>query len=73
MKLMGYKAAADKLGVKLGTLYAWVSRQGKGADWGPPFIRLSPRCVRFDEEQVDEWLKSRGGRSANTACGQEVK
>jgi len=54
MKLIGYQEAALKLGVKIGTLYSWVC-QGKG----PPFVRLSSRCVRFDEERLEAWLLAR--------------
>ena len=54
MRLIGYKEAALKLGVKTGTLYSWTCRKV-----GPPFIRLSGRCVRFDEDQLDKWLAER--------------
>ena len=59
MKLIGYQETALKLGVKIGTLYSWVSRQGTRSESGPPFIRLSGRCVRFDEEALDQWLQAR--------------
>lgn len=61
MKLIGYEEAAQKLGVKKGTLYSWVSRQV-----GPPFIRLSGRSVRFDEDRLDEWLKARANAAASS-------
>ena len=54
MRLIGYEEAAKKLGIKIGTLYSWVS-QGKG----PPHVRLSGRLVRFDEEALDAWLAAR--------------
>jgi len=33
-------------------------------DWrwqriGPPFLKISPRCVRYDEKKVLEWLEQR--------------
>lgn len=68
MKLIGYQAAALTLGVKVGTLYSWVC-QGKG----PPFVRLSTRCVRFDEEALDEWLRTRVGQAARDVRNHEVK
>jgi predicted DNA-binding transcriptional regulator AlpA len=54
MRLIGYEEARQKLGVKIGTLYSWVCQKK-----GPPFIRLSARCVRFDEEALDQWLRER--------------
>lgn len=48
-----YSDASVLLDVKVGTLYAWVSR---GLI---PFVRLSPRVVRFRREDLDQWLKER--------------
>jgi excisionase family DNA binding protein len=51
--LLDYEELSNLLKVPKGTLYAWVS-EGR-----IPFIRLGPRTVRFDTEQVQEWLRSR--------------
>ena len=56
---MGYKATAQLLGVPVGTLYAWVCRGYV------PHIRLSRRCVRFDPDAIDEWLRARTHNPAN--------
>ncbi len=68
MKLLGYEEAALKLGVKVGTLYSWVCR-GKG----PPYVRLSARCVRFDETAMEHWLQSRVGLKSRDSHKQEVQ
>lgn len=52
-KMLSYSEAAEKLGVKLGTLYSMVS----GAR--VPFVRLGPRLVRFPEDELDRWLHER--------------
>ncbi len=50
MKLLDYQEAADLLGVRRGTLYAWVSQKRL------PFIRFSGRCVRFEEAALLAWV-----------------
>lgn len=56
--LMNYPAAARVLGIPLGTLYCWVSRKAI------PHVRLGPRLVRFDEEELRNWLNSKRVRVA---------
>ena len=52
-------------------LAAWlgVSRQwvevGRSRNYGPPFIRLSPRRVRYRRRDVLDWLNSRTCRHSN--------
>jgi len=48
--LIGYRQLAQKLNVPLGTLYAWVHRGHI------PHKRITPRMVRFDLDEIDEWL-----------------
>lgn len=48
-----YAEASELIGVKIGTLYAWVSRRMI------PFVRLSPRVVRFRRADIDAWLQER--------------
>lgn len=50
---MSYAEASELLGVKTGTLYAWVSRRVI------PFVRLSPRVVRFHRRTIEKWLTDR--------------
>jgi excisionase family DNA binding protein len=51
------KQLADYLGVKLGTIYAWVKAQQI------PHIVLSKgarkQCVRFRQAEIDAWLQKR--------------
>jgi excisionase family DNA binding protein len=60
-RLLTYKEAAYFLSVPLGTLYSWVSLQRV------PHIRISQRCVRFDQAALEEWLAERAlpGRTAS--------
>lgn len=50
---VGYRQAADHLGVKVGTLRAWVSRRQV------PHYRLGGRLVVFDLAELDEWLRAK--------------
>jgi len=50
MELLTYEQAAELLGVKRGTLYAWVHLKRV------PHIRLSKRCVRFDRGEIEAWI-----------------
>lgn len=52
-QLLTYDDVSQRLKVKKGTLYAWVSR-GR-----IPFSRLGGRVVRFDADQLDRWVHSR--------------
>jgi len=51
--LLTYSETSQLLGVKVGTLYSWVSRRVI------PFVRLSPRVVRFRRDEVATWLSER--------------
>ena len=53
MTLMNYADTAELLGLKTSTLYAMVSRQQI------PYVRLGKRLVRFDRDQLLEWLTER--------------
>jgi len=37
-------------GFRVGTLYRWVSERRI------PFLRFSPRCVRFRRSDLEQWL-----------------
>ena len=50
---LSYAEASSLLAVKTGTLYSWVSRRMI------PFVRLSPRVVRFRRTDLEEWLSSK--------------
>ena len=51
--LLNYKEAAQYLSLKLGTIYAMVSRKQI------PHIRLNGRLVRFNKSELDKWIKNR--------------
>ncbi len=51
MDLLDYEQAAEFLGVRRGTLYAWVSLKRV------PHIRFSARCVRFDRGELEAWVE----------------
>ena len=51
--LMGYEELAKLLGVKKGTLYAWVCRNEI------PHVRISGRLVRFSPTVIQKWVTER--------------
>ena len=60
MELLTYDEAAEFLGVRRGTLYAWVSQRRI------PHLRLSARSVRFDKQELTAWVEAR--RVGQEAC-----
>lgn len=46
--------AAEMLGVHPATLRGWKAQR-----IGPPFIQLSPRCVRYDERDIQFYVDER--------------
>jgi excisionase family DNA binding protein len=58
VNLLNYGQASQLLNVKVNTLYAWVSRKAI------PFVRLSPRVVRFRRAEIDRWMSERSVRPA---------
>ncbi len=52
--LLTKKGFAKLANVSHRTIEGWES---KGI--GPPAIRLSPRCIRYDPKVVREWLRQR--------------
>ncbi len=52
MNLLDYNEAAEFLGVRRGTLYAWVSQRRV------PHVRFSARCVRFDKAELQRWVEA---------------
>lgn len=49
----GYRELSEKINVPLGTVYGWVRRGFI------PHLRLGPRLVRFDLDEVADWLQQR--------------
>jgi predicted DNA-binding transcriptional regulator AlpA len=53
--LLDQRQAAARLGLPSArTLEAWRSR-----GYGPPFLRLSPRLVRYRASDLEQWLAAR--------------
>ena len=53
--LLDQRQAATRLGLPSArTLEAWRLR-----GYGPPFLRLSPRLVRYRASDIDQWLAAR--------------
>lgn len=59
-ELLAEKEVAKKLGFSPRTLQKW-RRTGSG----PVFMRISPRCVRYREEDLEAWVKERRRRSTS--------
>ena len=56
---LNIRQAARILGVAVGTLYHWVSRAPRAGD-PIPFIKLSARCLRFPDRDLEDWAARRG-------------
>ncbi len=46
--------AAKLLGFSSRTLQSW-----RGSGGGPPFIKISDRCVRYTEDDLSRWIAER--------------
>jgi predicted DNA-binding transcriptional regulator AlpA len=53
-KSLNTAEAAERLGVRPATLRGWKSQRV-----GPPFIQLSPRCVRYAESNIQTYVNER--------------
>jgi len=52
-RLLTAREVAERLGVRPGTVYSWISR---GVI---PHVRLSARLSRIPEDELDKWLAER--------------
>lgn len=52
--LLDERGAASALGLKPRTLQEWRRR-----GYGPPYVRLSSRCVRYDVRDLRTWIGER--------------
>jgi excisionase family DNA binding protein len=64
--MLTYQSAADLLGVKLATLYAWVTQRRV------PHFKLGRRCVRFSHSELTTWLQARAVPARAAATTTEV-
>jgi hypothetical protein len=58
--LLNERRAAATLGVEPRTMQEWRCKGG-----GPPFIRVSSRCVRYRLSDLEQWVAER--RATSTA------
>ena len=49
--LLTEQQTADWLGLSIHTLRDWRWRKQ-----GPPWVQISPKCIRYCVEKVQEWL-----------------
>src|SRR5262249_2249561 len=56
--------ATVRVAVWLGVSPEWLEI-GRSKGWGPPFLRLSPRRVRYRRGDVKKWLQERAYRSTS--------
>jgi excisionase family DNA binding protein len=52
-KLLDYERAAELLGIPRGTLASMVHRRQV------PHLRMGPRLVRFDQDELTAWANER--------------
>jgi predicted DNA-binding transcriptional regulator AlpA len=65
MQMLNTKEAAALMAVSPATLRNWrCSRQG------PPFVRITRRCVKYDEREIQRYLAER--RFTPYVCATEV-
>lgn len=60
---LGYREAAEFLGMKLGSLYALVHQQRI------PHIRLGSRLVRFDRDELVRWMREHAVQPGEVRLG----
>ena len=53
MRLLTYNEAAQILGMPLPTLYSKVCRKEI------PHVRINKRCVRFEQDKLEQWISER--------------
>jgi predicted DNA-binding transcriptional regulator AlpA len=54
MKLLNTSQVAEKLQLSRSTLEDWRWKRQ-----GPPFLRISRGCIRYDEDALDVWIRER--------------
>jgi predicted DNA-binding transcriptional regulator AlpA len=56
--------STTRVAVWLGVSPEWVEI-GRSKGWGPPYVRLSPRRIRYRRGDVKKWLQERAHRSTD--------
>lgn len=65
--LVDERAAAEALDLKPRTLQEW-RRLGTG----PPYVRISQRCVRYRVKDLDEWIAERVRTSTSDSAAADA-
>lgn len=52
------RQAAQKIGVTASAMQSWRLRGD-----GPPFVKISCRCIRYSESAIDDWMLTRECKS----------
>ena len=60
---INYTAAAELLGVNVGTLRSMVHRRQV------PHIRMGAKLVRFDRDELEQWLRAHSVAANNEQHG----
>ena len=59
-KLLNTREAAEYLGFAVGTLNVWRSKGNvTGVQKGPRYVKLGPKSVRYDEDDLAQWIEQR--------------
>jgi predicted DNA-binding transcriptional regulator AlpA len=53
--------AANYLGISKSTLAKWRCQHS----CGPPYVKLGPRIVAYDQDELDAWMRGRSRRSTS--------
>ncbi len=59
-ELLNTRGAARALGMKPSALENWRWKGG-----GPPFVRVTPRAIRYRREDLEKFIKERLRRSTS--------
>lgn len=60
-RLMRPNDAAHYLGISEATLAKWRCQNSSG----PPYVKLGPRMVAYDQGELDAWTRGRSRRSTS--------
>ena len=66
--LLDTPATAEVLQVRPRTLEEWRRRGG-----GPPYIRISATCVRYDVDSLNRWISDRTATSTAEEAARKVR
>ena len=62
--------STPRVAVWLGVSPEWLEIGRSTGRWGPPYLRLSPRRIRYHRASVKKWLLERAHRSTAEYAGE---